>query len=58
MTTLAAASLPPRGYRPMYHGAGTSCPGCGHSGWWLGRRDAQCARCGTALPLAPEVAHG
>ncbi|AOW22744.1 hypothetical protein AVM11_03360 [Sphingomonas melonis TY] len=46
-----------RGYQPSYV-AGTACPGCGHRAWLLGRRAAECGRCGTALPLAPEVAHG
>lgn len=49
------ALLPLRGYRPAYR-TGTGCPGCGHGGWRVGRFSAECARCGTALPLAPAVA--
>ena len=41
-----------RGYRPLYHG-GARCPGCNSSNWHIGRSSAECARCGTALPLAP-----
>lgn len=51
------ALQPSRGYRPLYQ-AGASCPGCGHRAWHVGRRDAECGRCATALPLSPEVTHG
>lgn len=27
------------------------CPGCTHTNWLIGRRVAECAFCGTALPL-------
>lgn len=27
------------------------CPGCGQSHWMIGRMTAECAHCGTALPL-------
>lgn len=47
-----AALLPSTGYRPLYT-SGTRCPGCGGGHWLIGRRDAECHRCGTALPLAP-----
>lgn len=47
------ALQPARGYRPAY-AAGAACPGCGHRGWHVGRASAECARCATALPLAPE----
>ena len=41
------------GYRPAYHQhEPNSCPGCGKSHWLLGRVSAECAYCGTALPLA------
>lgn len=40
------------GYRPLCR-TGTICPGCGHSHWQIGRLSAECAFCGTALPLAP-----
>ncbi len=41
-----------RGYAPLYR-TGSHCPGCGGAHWLLGRRDAECASCGTALPIAP-----
>ena len=47
------ALQPARGYQPAY-AAGGACPGCGHRAWHVGRRSAECGRCGTALPLAPE----
>jgi hypothetical protein len=28
------------------------CPGCGRTHWMIGRATAECAFCGTALPLA------
>lgn len=28
-----------------------ACPGCGQSHWMVGRLTAECAFCGTALPL-------
>lgn len=28
-----------------------ACPGCGQSHWMVGRITAECAYCGTALPL-------
>lgn len=40
-------------YSFMYHDGGTNhCPGCGHTQWHIGRATAECASCGTALPLA------
>lgn len=41
-----------RGYAPLYR-AGAACPGCGAGHWIVGRVSAECARCGTAIPLAP-----
>lgn len=40
------------GYRIAYrqHEA-NHCPGCGQSHWVIGRTTAECAFCGTALPL-------
>lgn len=40
------------GYRIAYrqHEA-NHCPGCGQSHWMIGRLTAECAFCGTALPL-------
>ncbi|QPT09845.1 hypothetical protein [Sphingomonas paucimobilis] len=60
---MIAAALPAapalRGYRPLYQ-AGSICPACGSTSWHIGRQSAECARCATALPLAPivEVRHG
>jgi hypothetical protein len=40
------------GYRLAYRVNETNhCPGCGKSHWMLGRMTAECAFCGTALPL-------
>lgn len=40
------------GYRPAYRTHETNlCPGCGQSHWMVGRTTAECAFCGTALPL-------
>ncbi len=54
---MIAASISPslRGYRPLYRGAGSCCPSCCATAWLVGRQSAECARCGTALPLAPAV---
>lgn len=41
------------GYRPLYH-QGVRCPACTGTAWLIGRSSAECARCGAALPLAPE----
>lgn len=41
-----------RGYHPVYRDNETNwCPGCGRSHWHIGRLSAECAFCGTALPL-------
>lgn len=41
-----------RGYHIMYRiHEQNHCPGCGHSHWIIGRLLAECAFCGTALPL-------
>ena len=41
-----------RGYHIMYRtNEHNHCPGCGHSHWLIGRLLAECAFCGTALPL-------
>lgn len=38
---------------PVYHlHEHNRCPGCGDGQWWVGRVAAECAVCGTALPLA------
>ncbi len=41
-----------RGYHAVYHdGEVNHCPGCGRTHWLIGRLSAECAFCGTALPL-------
>jgi hypothetical protein len=50
-----------RGYHIPYREHETNyCPGCGRTHWYIGRIMAECAFCGTALPLenAPLVAGG
>ncbi len=53
---LNAVPLPARvrrGFVPLYHHDTTNhCPGCGQRHWHIGRSTAECAFCGTALPLA------
>ncbi|MCW4461332.1 hypothetical protein OK349_06405 [Sphingomonas sp. BT-65] len=40
------------GYRIAFHpGERNHCPGCGQSHWTVGRMTAECAFCGTALPI-------
>jgi hypothetical protein len=39
--------------RPNYRlGSADACPDCGNTQWHVGRQSAECACCGTALPLA------
>jgi hypothetical protein len=41
-----------RGYHAVYRANDVNhCPGCGRTHWYLGRVLAECAFCGTALPL-------
>jgi hypothetical protein len=40
--------------RPLYR-RGSHCPACQATAWIVGRSSAECARCATALPLAPEA---
>lgn len=41
-----------RGYVVLYRMAETNhCPGCGGCAWHVGRQTAECAHCGTAIPL-------
>ena len=41
-----------RGYHAVYREDEVNhCPGCGRTQWYLGRLLAECAFCGTALPL-------
>jgi hypothetical protein len=43
---------PRTGYRVAYReNEANRCPGCGGSHWTIGRVTAECAYCGTALPL-------
>lgn len=47
-----ASSLLCHGYTPVYHlNEVNRCPGCDMSQWLIGRVTAECAFCGTALPL-------
>ena len=42
-----------RGLVVQYHaGEVNHCPGCGRRAWHVGRLSAECAFCGTALPLS------
>lgn len=41
------------GYRPIFHAEQiNACPACSRSHWYVGRITAECAFCGSALPLA------
>lgn len=41
-----------RGFAPTYRpDAINHCPGCGKVQWYVGRALAECAFCGTAIPL-------
>lgn len=41
-----------RGYHAVYRENEVNhCPGCSRTHWYLGRMLAECAFCGTALPL-------
>lgn len=48
-----------RGYQVLFHAGETNhCPGCHGTNWLVGRVMAECARCGTALPLAEAAQMG
>ena len=48
-----------RGYHVAYReGEANRCPGCGRSHWHVGRLTAECAFCGTALPLTEALGMG
>lgn len=50
-----AARLATRAYHPVYRpGEVNRCPGCGHSHWWVGRSNAECAFCAAIVPIAPD----
>ena len=41
-----------RGYHAVYRDNEVNyCPGCARTHWLIGRMSAECAFCGTALPL-------
>ena len=41
-----------RGYAIVYREDQPNfCPGCGRSHWYIGRLTAECAYCGTAVPM-------
>ncbi|WP_298401393.1 hypothetical protein [Sphingobium sp.] len=41
-----------KGFSPLYHvGEANRCPSCTRQQWIVGRMVAECAFCGTALPL-------
>jgi hypothetical protein len=45
-----------RAYSPVYHSDCVNhCPGCNKTHWLVGRTTAECAFCGTALPLAVKM---
>jgi hypothetical protein len=45
-----------RGYHAVYRENEINhCPGCGRTHWLIGRASAECAFCGTALPLAEGI---
>jgi len=57
MITLPGESFPHapanRGYCVVYREQEVNfCPGCGRSHWYIGRLLAECAYCGTAVPLS------
>lgn len=48
-----------RGYHAVYRENEVNhCPGCGRTHWYLGRLLAECAFCGTALPLQEAYRQG
>jgi hypothetical protein len=48
-----------RGYHAVYRENEVNhCPGCGRTHWYLGRMLAECAFCGTALPLTEASGNG
>lgn len=52
MTTKERINPAMRGYHAVYRENDTNrCPGCNRSHWYIGRISAECAFCGTTLPL-------
>ncbi|OAN53295.1 hypothetical protein [Sphingobium sp. TCM1] len=48
-----------RGFIPLYHSGETNrCPACTRQHWIVGRMVAECAFCGTALPLEQFSTYG
>lgn len=53
MLAMSAFDPAARGYHAVYREHEINrCPGCGRTHWLIGRVSAECAFCGTALPLA------
>jgi hypothetical protein len=51
--------LASKGYQVLFHADETNrCPGCGKSQWYVGRITAECAACGTAIPIAESAMAG
>jgi hypothetical protein len=47
-----AVQVATRGYAIIYREDQPNfCPGCSRSHWYIGRMTAECAYCGTAVPL-------
>jgi hypothetical protein len=54
-----AHCLADRGYNVTYRENEVNfCPGCGRSHWFIGRLLAECAYCGTAVPLSEATIAG
>lgn len=54
MQTASRTAQPPfkTGFSPLYHAdTANHCPSCTRQQWIVGRMVAECAFCGTALPL-------
>lgn len=49
---------PPRGGQSYTPGHAQNCLGCGRSAWLVCRTTAECAFCGSALPLASSPLNG
>lgn len=58
-TTSYKLQLAARGYQILFHADETNrCPGCGGANWYVGRITAECATCGTAVPIAQSAMAG
>lgn len=57
MSVAFNAHQTPRGYTILYRPEVTNyCPGCTKTNWYVGRQVAECAFCGTVLPLRDGLA--